>query len=108
MLGASAAKISRKSLRLEEIRQAMLDILNEYSRERQYASIERRILFAQELESLWYLRSDILRIISQANGEVAAWRAIASITPMFEGYLPRGLFVHQTGSTQMPSRTHRA
>lgn len=76
--------------RLEEIRQAMLDGLEDAGG-RPFARIERRVLFAPDAESLWYLRPELLMVIASMRGEMAARQLLEQISPMFTGLLPKGL-----------------
>lgn len=56
-----------------------------------FPQIERRVLFAEDLQGLWYLRSDIMASISAIQGESVASQKIRQITNMFEGLLPKGM-----------------
>jgi hypothetical protein len=76
--------------RLEEIRQAMLDSLEDAGA-MPLAQIERRVLFAPDAESLWYLRPELLRVIATLRGEWAARQVLEQISVMFSGLLPKGL-----------------
>lgn len=78
------------SFRIEDIRQAMLDSLGEEGCS-SYPHIERRVLFAPDLQGLWYLRADIMVALSSLQGERAASLQIRQITGMFEGLLPKGM-----------------
>ncbi|MBX9870390.1 MAG: hypothetical protein K2X75_00190 [Burkholderiaceae bacterium] len=78
------------SFRIEDIRQAMLDSLGEEGCS-SYPHIERRVLFAPDLQGLWYLRADMMVALSSLQGERVASQKIRQITHMFEGLLPRGM-----------------
>lgn len=58
---------------------------------RSFPQIERRVLFAEDLQGLWYLRGDIMAAISSLQGESVASQKIRQITRMFEGLLPKGM-----------------
>ncbi len=90
LLGFAAPDESRVTFRIEDIRQAMLDSLGDEGCA-SYPHIERRVLFAPDLQGLWYLRSDIMVAISSLQGESVASQRIRQITGMFEGLLPRGM-----------------
>lgn len=90
LLGRTLPEDAQAEVRIEDIRQAMIDCLgNEgcFS----YPHIERRVLFASDLQGLWYLRADIMVAISSLQGEGVANQKIRLITGMFEGLLPRGM-----------------
>lgn len=76
--------------RLEAIRQAMLDSLAGAGVVPS-GQIERRILFACDAESLWYLRPELLQEIATLRGEATARRRIDRISALFAGLLPRGM-----------------
>lgn len=91
LLGGPSSEASRALCRIEDIRQAMLDSLgNEGGMS--FPQIERRVLFAEDLHGLWYLRSDVMVAISSLQGESVAIQKIRKITSMFEGLLPKGMF----------------
>lgn len=75
---------------LEAIRQAMLDSLAGAGAVRS-GQIERRILFAYDAESLWYLRPELLMEIATLRGEATARRRIDHISALFAGLLPWAL-----------------
>lgn len=90
MLGLPVPDGGRSAFRIEDIRQAMLDSLGDEGCVN-YPHIERRVLFAPDLQGLWYLRSDIMVVISSLQGEMVASQRIRQITRMFEGLLPRSM-----------------
>lgn len=90
LLGLAVPDEGRNAFRIEDIRQAMLDSLGDDGCAN-YPHIERRVLFAPDLQGLWYLRTDIMVAISSLRGEVVASQRIRQITSMFEGLLPRGM-----------------
>lgn len=75
---------------IEDIRQAMLEALGKEGCAN-YPHIERRVLFAPDLQGLWYLRSDVMVAISSLRGELVASQRIRQITAMFDGLLPPGM-----------------
>jgi len=90
LLGISSADESRTTFRIEDIRQAMLDSVGDEGCT-SFPHIERRVLFAADLQGLWYLRSDVMVAISSLQGESEASLKIRQITGMFEGLLPKGM-----------------
>lgn len=71
------------SARVEDIRKSMLALL-EQSPDGSNSAIERRVLFAQDLDGLWYLRPDLMTAIAAARGESVARSCLAEITRMFD------------------------
>lgn len=90
LLGLSVPDEGRGAFRIEDIRQAMLDTLGDDGCAN-YPHIERRVLFAPDLQGLWYLRTDIMVAISSLRGEVVASQRVRQITSMFDGLLPKGM-----------------
>lgn len=75
---------------LDDIRQAMLDCLGA-SGAAAYPQIQFRVAYASDLQELWYLRGDVMAVISAMDGEATARRKLARISDMFKGHLPKGL-----------------
>jgi hypothetical protein len=76
--------------RTEDIRDDMLEILGEDGAMLRPA-VRRRIQYASDLESLWYLRSDWMSTIAVTQGEAAAAEHVRRINIQFSGLLPHGL-----------------
>ena len=73
------------SLQIERIRFAMLNALDEHCVV-QHESVDRSILFAKDMEALWYLRPDLLHAISSCRHQSSATAVIGDITRMFKGH----------------------
>jgi hypothetical protein len=89
-LTSRAAASKRAAIKLDDIRQAMLDCLGNVGRER-FPQVERRVMFASDIQSLWYLRPELLMVVSSAIGEQAAQERVAQLSAMFDGLLPKSL-----------------
>jgi predicted urease superfamily metal-dependent hydrolase len=74
----------------EDVRETMLDALGEAG-SRHFPQITRRIRYAADIQSLWYLRGDLMAALASMHGEKIARQRIASITAQFQGLLPGGL-----------------
>ena len=82
--------------RCEDIRAAMLDALMELTPS---GSMDAKptwaaIALASEVQTLWYLRSDLLRLLANCWGESTARQRLDTVTEMFRGVVPKN---------QMPS-----
>jgi hypothetical protein len=75
-------------IRIKDIRQAMLDNLAGLGESHQIARIWARVLYAPDIQALWYLRADVMTLLAGLLGESAAHSRLATITPMFNGLLP--------------------
>jgi hypothetical protein len=96
LLGISVPEKSHIGARVDHIRQAMLDSLgNEGCAS--HRQIARRVLFARDLQGLWYLRSDVMAAISSLNGQSVANEKLRQITAMFEDVLPKNMVSPRTG-----------
>lgn len=74
---------AQPSERLEEIRKAMLALL-EQSPNGNNSAVERKLLFAHDIDALWYLRIDLMTALAEARGESVALTCIVDITRMFD------------------------
>lgn len=74
--------------RIEAIRQAMLDCLVGVGQQAELARVAGRVLWTKDIQSLWYLRSDVMTVLSGCIGESAARARIQKVTDMFSGLLP--------------------
>ncbi len=76
--------------RLEDIREAMLDLIGE-SASKEFPQLTRRIRYAGEIQGLWYLRGELMAALAARHGETAARQQVEHITRLFKGVLPPGL-----------------
>lgn len=81
---------SEMSARTEEIRQSMLGILGEKGAA-SFPALRRRLMFATDIEALWYLRSEWMGSLSSLHGERVAAAHLRSINIQFEGLLSKGM-----------------
>lgn len=75
---------------IEHIRECMMAQLPEDGDERA-VMVRRRIRYANTIEALWFMRGDLMAVLSRRHGEAAALERISSISEMFEDLLPPGL-----------------
>jgi hypothetical protein len=76
--------------RTEEIRHAMLTTLGEQGAQL-FPPLRRRLMFAADVEALWYLRSEWMGALSSLHGERIAAAHLRSINIQFEGLLSKGM-----------------
>lgn len=95
--GARSVRRSRSSLtlpersrRLEAIRRSMIEALPQ--QDASLAAFKRRVTFATEAEQLWYLRTELMTLLSAARGEAHATRVLHAITLQFDALVPASLF----------------
>jgi hypothetical protein len=83
--------------RIENARSAMLDALSGIDSNESMGSSKTwsDIARASDVQTLWYLRSDVLRLLSDFHGEQPARNQLDDITEMFRGVV---------SPSQMPDR----
>jgi hypothetical protein len=75
--------------RTADIREAMQEAMAPYIRHKTVLPlIWRSIAVAPDIDSLWYLRSNLLAMLSEYCGERGAQSTLATITEMFRGAVP--------------------
>jgi hypothetical protein len=88
------ATASDMGARTEEIRDAMQESMAPFLADKATMPlIWRSIAIAPDIDALWYLRSNLLAMLSAHCGERSAQKTLATITEMFRGAVP---------DTQMP------
>jgi hypothetical protein len=75
---------------LENIRAMMLALAESDGSERS-AALVRRIRYAMDLQSLWFLRGELMALLSRTQGERAARENVEEISSHFQDLLPSGL-----------------
>lgn len=76
--------------RTEDIRDAMLALFGEGGT-RQFPNVARRIRHANDIQTLWYLRGDLMAALADMEDEQGARQKVQQITDMFHGLLPGSL-----------------
>ena len=90
LLGHAQPSDTTLDSRMEDIRESMLDLLGT-SGPRDFPQVTRRIRYAGDVQSLWYLRGDLMAVLASLHGEAQARSHIQSLTDMFRGLLPKAL-----------------
>jgi len=73
--------------RFRHIRASMLSLLEPYASE-QVSRARQRVLFAQDVEALWYLRQDLVLVLTEFEGDEVARKRTMKINGSFRGRLP--------------------
>jgi hypothetical protein len=68
----------------------MLGLLSEAGG-RQFANVQRRVRYANDIQGLWYLRGDLLAALASVQGEQEARQKVLRVSRMFQGLLPGSL-----------------
>jgi hypothetical protein len=77
-------------IRTEEIRQVMLNAISEFEDEQATSpTLWNMVTHAPSIQTLWYLRSDLLIFLSRRSGEKVASERLLIITETFRGVIPR-------------------
>jgi hypothetical protein len=75
---------------LENIREMMLTLAGSEGGDRA-AALVRRIRYAMDLQALWFMRGELMALLSRSRGELAARRHVEELSAHFEDLLPSGL-----------------
>lgn len=81
---------SVRELGFEAVRDAMLSALQAAIPVGR-SPLEHRIRFAGDVQALWFLRSDLMAVLSSVEGEARAHAVLAALTTLFDGLLPDSL-----------------
>jgi hypothetical protein len=89
--GGLAAPLSQNAMdgQVEDVRARMLVHL--CKGKLPTSSLYRRIQYADDIQALWYLRSDLMAALAFAHGETMAKREMAAITEAFQAALPKAM-----------------
>jgi hypothetical protein len=61
-----------------------------------------RLVTAQDVQALWYQRTDLMQVLCRSQGEAQARAVLSDITRLFEGLLPAAMML--SASNQGPRR----
>ena len=75
---------------VERVRRAMVGSLEQAGPDG-FEHVVRRLEQAKDIAALWFLRAALMAALSAIDDETAARRAMARITPLFNGLLPASL-----------------
>lgn len=76
---------------IDDIRNRMMGLLPEGGDDERAAIIRRRIRYADSVESLWFLRGELMAILARTQGEAIALEIVSGVSEMFDDLLPAGL-----------------
>jgi hypothetical protein len=77
---------------IEDIRARMLDLVPPDSEDDdRNGVVRRRIRYADQVESLWFIRGELMAVLARHYGEADALEAISGVSDMFDDLLPEGL-----------------
>jgi hypothetical protein len=94
-----SASDSDIEVQIQSIRQAMLDSMATCFDEKGVRPVLwDKIGYAPSIQTLWYLRIDLMMLLSDHHGETVARKALARVTEAFRGLVP---------ANQMPNRNGR-
>jgi hypothetical protein len=88
---------------VDGIRERMLASIDASDAQR-FPHVAHRIRYARDIETLWFLRGDLMALLASSHGEAAARGRLAAITGMFEGLVPEGLRARPSLLNSQPGR----
>ena len=80
----------KTDVRVEAVRAAMLKSLEGAQQSELLETVIRRLTWAPQAQTLWYLRSEMMTLLSNQHGELEARKRLQVISDMFRGLLPAG------------------
>lgn len=78
--------VSNTPQALERVRRAMLQLVDLHCPEA--IELRHRLLYAPDIDTLWYLRSNLMAAISANRGEAVARECITRVTVLFQKHPP--------------------
>ena len=82
---------------LDDIREEMLGSIAPYVENQAVRPpVWAKVLYAEDIESLWYQRSDVMHILSEKEGEASAVETLERLTAMFRHHVPKAQFSSAT------------
>jgi hypothetical protein len=75
------------TVRLERIRAEMLKAMDSHCDDDHHLALEGPLRFAGDLETLWYLRLDLMQAIASSRDQTKANLILRGITLLFKGHL---------------------
>lgn len=89
-LGAPKTEPPDSVFSIEDIRRRMIELLDSEDDERA-GIVRRRVRYADQVESLWFMRGELMAVLARSRGEAAALELVSSVSDMFDDLLPEGL-----------------
>ena len=74
--------------RTEDVRQTMLELMACAGLEVRSREVCNKIRFANSIQTLWYVRSDLMAALANAQGEELARQRLDDVSRLFKGLLP--------------------
>jgi hypothetical protein len=75
---------------IEDIRRSMLELMTAVEDAR-FPQVVRRIRYAPDVQSLWFLRGDLMAALASSHGEATARQMLETLSEMFDDLLPGAL-----------------
>ena len=80
----------------DQLRAAMLACLEKADVNNHAPALQRRVAYAKDVQTLWYLRADLMGVLASHCGETTARAQLDCITLQFKGLLPKGLIARSS------------
>jgi len=88
LLSPETRKDSPESL--EPVREAMLAVLGEDGA-KVNPQLTRKLKYLHDAHALWFARAEMVAVLSQLHGEALAVHRVRSLSPVFQGLVPKSL-----------------
>ncbi|WP_295958115.1 hypothetical protein [Rhodoferax sp.] len=91
IIGVDTARADAgRAQQLEQVRSTMLAYLGEVDGF-EGPALQHRVAYAKDVQTLWFLRADLMGVLANRDGESAARARMEQMAPLFQGLLPKGL-----------------
>jgi hypothetical protein len=78
---------------VEHIREEMLDCMDAFLSDKAVRpAVWSKVQYASDIQSLWFLRSDVMHLLSDYCGETMAAIKVEALTALFRGLIPKAQF----------------
>lgn len=88
LLGTEVRSSSLEAL--EPVRRAMLDALGKEGAALN-PRLKHRLMYLHDAHALWYARAEVMSVLSHLHGEAKAVDMVISLSPTFQGLVPKSL-----------------
>ncbi|RFO95424.1 hypothetical protein DIC66_18190 [Rhodoferax lacus] len=87
------ARNSEAVAHVEHIRDEMLDCMELFLNPKtERPPVWARVQYADDIQSLWFLRSDLMHMLCDHCGETLAAIKVDTLTALFRGHIPKAQF----------------
>jgi hypothetical protein len=88
-----SSRASETLNQVEHIREEMLDCMDPFLAGKVLRpAVWAKVQYASDIQSLWFLRCDVMQMLADHCGEYLAAQKLDELTALFRGHIPRAQF----------------